>query len=113
MVARRYPYIHMSRRSLNHKRRFYLCTYDVADDKRRNKLFETLKDNGEHVQYSVFLCELNDREHALLSSQCREILHEGEDQLLILDVGSAIIDLAQNLTSIGKEWTPLIRSHII
>ena len=103
----------MSRRTLNNTRRFYLCTYDVADDKRRSKLFEILKDNGEHVQYSVFLCELNAREHATLTAVCREIIHHEQDQLLLLDVGSAIIDLAQNLTSIGKEWTPQIRSHII
>lgn len=103
----------MSRRALNHARRFYLCTYDVADDKRRSRLFELMKDNGEHVQYSVFLCELNDREHANLSAQCRNILNEEQDQLLLLDVGSAMIDLSQNLTTIGKEWTPLVRSHII
>jgi CRISPR-associated protein Cas2 len=102
----------MSRRALNHYRRHYLCTYDVADDKRRTKLFEALLDRGEHVQYSVFLCELNESEHVELVALGRELIHCDEDQLLILDLGSAAVDLTQSLACIGKEWTPMVRSHI-
>lgn len=102
----------MSRRALNHYRRLYLCTYDVADDKRRTKLFEALKDRGEHVQFSVFLCELNETERAGLVALSRNIIHQDDDQLLILDIGDVTVDLTQNLHCIGKEWTPLIRSHI-
>ena len=40
----------MARRAITNNRRIYLCTYDVAEDKRRTKLFELLKDHGEHVQ---------------------------------------------------------------
>jgi len=102
----------MSRRALNHYRRLYLCTYDVADDKRRTKLFEALKDRGEHVQFSVFLCELNDAERVALVALSREIIHQTDDQLLVLDIGAATVDLTQNLHCIGKEWTPMVRSHI-
>lgn len=102
----------MSRRALNHYRRHYLCTYDVADDKRRTKLFEALLDRGEHVQYSVFLCELNEVEHAELVALSRELIHCDEDQLIILDLGAAAVDLTQSLACIGKEWTPMVRSHI-
>lgn len=102
----------MSRRALNHYRRLYLCTYDVADDKRRTKLFEALKDRGEHVQFSVFLCELNEAERAGLVALSREIIHQDDDQLLILDIGDVTVDLTQNLHCIGKEWTPQVRSNI-
>ena len=102
----------MSRRALNHYRRLYLCTYDVADDKRRTKLFEALKDRGEHLQFSVFLCELNAAEHAELVALSRELVHCEEDQLIILDIGAVTMDLSQNLDCIGKEWTPQVRSHI-
>jgi CRISPR-associated protein Cas2 len=102
----------MSRRALNHYRRLYLCTYDVADDKRRTKLFEALKDRGEHVQFSVFLCELTEAERAGLVALSRELIHCEEDQLIILDIGAVTVDLTQNLDCIGKEWTPMVRSHI-
>ncbi|HUT57607.1 MAG TPA: CRISPR-associated endonuclease Cas2, partial [Phycisphaerae bacterium] len=39
-------------------RRRYLVTYDISDDKRRDLVFKTLRDRGDHVQFSVFLCEL-------------------------------------------------------
>ncbi len=102
----------MSRRALNHYRRHYLCTYDVADDKRRTKLFEALKDRGEHIQFSVFLCELNEPERAELVALSRDLIHCDEDQLIILDLGPTHVDLGQSLSCIGKEWTPMVRCHI-
>lgn len=103
----------MSRRSLNSTRRTYLCTYDVAEDKRRNRLFQLLKDHGEHVQYSVFLCELNARERAGLLARVAEIVHQTEDQLLVINLGPAGLDWTQQLDSVGKSWTPMVRSNII
>ncbi len=37
-------------------RRHFLITYDISDDKRRTKVFHTLQANGDHAQFSVFLC---------------------------------------------------------
>ena len=37
-------------------RRRFLITYDISDDKRRNNVFKALRDCGDHVQYSVFIC---------------------------------------------------------
>jgi CRISPR-associated protein Cas2 len=103
----------MSRRALNNNRRLYLCTYDMADDKRRNRVFELLKDHGEHVQYSVFLCELTAPEHARLIASSRILVNEATDQLLILDIGPPGLDWTQQLSCIGKHWTPLIRTTIV
>ena len=103
----------MSRRALTNNRRLYLCTYDMADDKRRTRMFQTLKDHGEHVQYSVFLCELTHPEFVQLQALSRAILHEKEDQLLLLDIGPPGLDWTQQLFCIGKHWTPLIRTTIV
>jgi CRISPR-associated protein Cas2 len=103
----------MSGRSLGTTRHSYLCTYDVAEDKRRNRLFELLKDHGEHVQYSVFLCELTSRERVGLLARCGEIIHHQEDQLLVIKLGPAGLDWTQCLDSVGKIWTPMIRCNIV
>ena len=103
----------MPRRALSSSRRLYLCSYDVADDKRRTRLFEILKDHGEHVQFSLFLCELTAKEYAGLRSLCRDHVHASEDQLLLLDLGSAGLDWAQCLEVLGKVWSPGVRCHII
>ncbi len=42
-------------------RRRYLITYDISDDKRRARVFKSLRNRGDHLQFSVFLCELNPR----------------------------------------------------
>ena len=39
----------------------YLISYDVADDARRHRVCEALKDFGRRVQYSVFECDLDEQ----------------------------------------------------
>jgi CRISPR-associated protein Cas2 len=94
-------------------RRIYLCSYDVADDKRRTRLFDILKDHGEHVQFSLFLCELSPPEYARLVALCRPVVHDNADQLLLLDLGSSSLEWTQSLAVLGKPWTPSVRCHII
>ena len=103
----------MARRALTNNRRVYLCSYDVAEDKRRTKLFELLKDHGEHVQYSVFLCSLTVMEVKRLSTCATEIIHQEEDQLLVIDIGPDDVDWTTSLSCLGKTWSPTVRSQII
>ena len=103
----------MARREISNNRRIYLCTYDVSEDKRRTKLFELLKDHGEHVQYSVFLCSLTFMEVKHLSASATEIIHQNEDQLLVIDIGPDVTDWMASLSCLGKTWSPAVRSQII
>ena len=36
----------------------YLICYDISDDKRLRKVFQTMRGYGDHLQYSVFECQL-------------------------------------------------------
>jgi CRISPR-associated protein Cas2 len=103
----------MASREISNNRRVYLCTYDVSDDKRRSKLFELLKDHGEHVQYSVFLCSLTPTEAKQLGFQASSMIHQKEDQLLVIDIGPDHLDWTTSLTCLGKNWEPTIRAQII
>jgi CRISPR-associated protein Cas2 len=103
----------MAHREIRHQRKLYLCTYDITQDKRRTQLFDLLKDHGEHVQYSVFLCELTKTEQRRLIALSDEILHANEDQLLVLDIGPPSLNWVDKLDCVGKSWHPAIRSHII
>lgn len=89
-----------------------LCAYDIAHDKRRDRLFRLLKDAGEHVQYSVFLCDLSPNERIRLETAARELLNAAEDQLLLIDLGPPRHDWQEDLKAIGMPWTPPVRSHI-
>ena len=40
----------------------FLVCYDIADDKRLRRVFKTCYNFGEHLQFSVFECDLNPSE---------------------------------------------------
>lgn len=94
-------------------RRRYLFSYDIADDKRRTRVFQSLRDHGDHAQYSVFFCELNSREIIELRSALDAELHHTEDQLLILDLGPATRPLFDSLQVLGKPYSPPGRCLVI
>ncbi len=94
-------------------RRHYLISYDISDDKRRRKVFEALKDEGEHLQYSVFACPLDRAELAKLRHLLRELIHDREDQVLFIDIGADSIPLDQILATIGKGYEPPSRHLIV
>ena len=43
-------------------RQTYIISYDVSDPKRLRKVFKTLRGYGDHLQLSVFRCELSPKE---------------------------------------------------
>jgi CRISPR-associated protein Cas2 len=54
---------------------FYVIAYDIADDTRRVKVADVLKDYGRRVQYSVFEARLD----AELIARLRERVHREID----------------------------------
>jgi len=93
-------------------RKRYLIAYDVSDDKRRNAIFKALMGNGDHVQFSVFLCQLNAVELERLKGALGESLNVRQDQVVILDLGPAETELASRLDCIGKAYTPPARVQV-
>jgi CRISPR-associated protein Cas2 len=94
-------------------RRHYLFSYDVSDDKRRNEIFKTLRDHGDHAQYSVFMCELNSTELVVLRARLDKLLHHGEDQLMILELGLANRSLFECLEVLGRPYDPPDRCFVV
>lgn len=95
------------------RRSHVLVSYDIADDKRRTKVFETCKDFGNHVQYSVFLCELDPREFVLLREKLRVVIHQGDDQVLMVDLGLATRDVLTQMQVLGQPYSPPGRQFIV
>ena len=48
------------------ERNRYFVTYDISDDTRRTAVFKTLRGFGDHLQYSVFRCDLSPRQRAVM-----------------------------------------------
>ena len=94
-------------------RRHYLVSYDVSDDKRRTRLFKLLEGEGDHAQYSVFFCELSAAELASLRAAIVSIIHERDDQVLILDLGPGDRPMDQGLEVLGSPYDPLTRTLVV
>lgn len=95
------------------KRNHFLVSYDIADDQRRTSVFGTCKDFGNHVQYSVFLCELDRREMLTLRELLRELIHDGEDQVLIVDLGPATNPVLEQMEVLGQPYAPPGRRFVV
>jgi CRISPR-associated protein Cas2 len=94
-------------------RRHFLVSYDISDDKRRTKVFQTLQANGDHAQFSVFLCQLNPSELAQLRAAVQPLIHATDDQLMIVDLGKVYSDDALRLETLGRPYTPPVRAMIV
>ena len=90
-----------------------MIAYDVADDKRRNRVFDTLTDHGEHVQFSVFFCELNDQEWARLRGMLTDLIDAQADQVIVLDLGDVVNPLENILDCLGKRYNPASRARVV
>nr|MBA2436368.1 CRISPR-associated endonuclease Cas2 [Chthoniobacterales bacterium] len=53
----------------------YLVCYDISNDKRLRKVFKTCRNYGDHLQYSVFECDLNGSEIVKLEHELNEIIN--------------------------------------
>jgi len=94
-------------------RRHYIVSYDISDDKRRNKVFDSLEGRGDHAQFSVFFCQLNPRELADLRSILSETIHHTEDQILLVDLGPAHNPLDGGIECIGRSFQPQTRAIVV
>lgn len=85
-------------------RQRYIVTYDIADPSRLRKVFKLLKGYGEHLQLSVFRCDLTDMTLAKLRAELTEVIHAQNDQVLIIDVGPTDGRGAEVFESLGKAY---------
>ena len=60
---------------------FYVISYDIPDDRRRNQLAKTLKGFGIRVQYSVFEAHLSRGEYQELKRAVERIINPSEDSV--------------------------------
>jgi CRISPR-associated protein Cas2 len=94
-------------------RRAYIVTYDVSDPRRLRKVFQTLRGYGDHLQLSVFRCELVPAERVVLETKLRDAIHHGEDQVLFIDLGVADGRATGSIRSLGRACPPPERTAII
>lgn len=95
-------------------RKFFIVSYDVTDDRRRTRIFKTMADFGDRVQYSVFCCQLNPRERLQMENRLKEVLHQGDDQVMVVEAGKVEGQNPEpDVDYLGRGWKPEARSQIV
>lgn len=94
-------------------RQAYIVTYDICEPKRLRRVFKLMVGYGEHLQLSVFRCELNHREVVELRARLGKIIKFDEDQVLFVDIGPVEGRGAGSITALGLPYQPPERRAIV
>lgn len=85
-------------------RHSYIVTYDICDPKRLKKVYKLMLGYGDHLQLSVFRCELNHRELVELRTKLSELILASEDQVLFASLGLVEGRGGNAVQAIGKPY---------
>jgi CRISPR-associated protein Cas2 len=91
----------------------YIVTYDIADDERRNRVFKLLRGCGDHIQYSVFRCDLSDSERITTIATLHPLIEHKEDQILLIDLGPVDGRAANCVNAIGRRYLAPERTVVV
>ena len=94
-------------------RHTYIITYDISDPKRLRKVFRLMLGYGDHLQLSVFQCDLNSRELVELKHALGEVINHAEDQVLFANLGSVEGRGSESIESLGRLYADPERMAVV
>ena len=80
----------------------YFVTYDVSSPRRLRRVYETLRGYGEHVQLSVFRCDLSPVRLVELRMALSAIIHHEQDQVLLVRLGPSGKQVLERFEVLGR-----------
>jgi CRISPR-associated protein Cas2 len=91
----------------------YIVSYDISDPKRLRNVFKCLYGYGDHIQLSVFRCELTATDKTRLVARLEELIHHGEDQVLVVNIGPVPGRADSAVESVGRPFVPMERAPVV
>lgn len=88
-------------------RNTYLVTYDIRNAKRLRKVFKTMRDFGDHLQYSVFECQFNPIDLAKCRHELSGVIKHDEDQVLFINLGPTEGRGERVISALGQPYSPI------
>jgi CRISPR-associated protein Cas2 len=85
----------------------YLVCYDISDDKRLRQVFKVMRGFGDHLQFSVFECQLTPMDLARCREELSEIIDHKQDQVLFVNLGPAEGRGDRVITALGKPYAAI------
>lgn len=94
-------------------RQAFIVTYDVCDPKRLRKVFKIMCGHGDHLQLSVFRCELTSTELVSLRADLSQVIHHNEDQVLFVNIGPVEGRGRESIQALGLPYHPPERTGVV
>jgi CRISPR-associated protein Cas2 len=91
----------------------YLVAYDISNDKRLRQVFQIMRGYGDHLQYSIFECQLSSFDLINLRIELDFVIHHDEDQVLFVNLGPAEGRGDRVITALGRPYTRMDAPCII
>jgi CRISPR-associated protein Cas2 len=82
----------------------HIVTYDILQDKRRTRVFKVLEGYGDHMQFSVFRCDLSPKEKVLLMAALDSVINHKDDQVILVDLGPGEGRADERITALGVPY---------
>jgi CRISPR-associated protein Cas2 len=91
----------------------YLVCYDICEPGRLRLVYRTMRGYGQHLQYSVFRCELTESEKVQMIGDLQAILNHDEDKVLIVHLGPPNGHHASQMETLGLPLPSLERYAVV
>jgi CRISPR-associated protein Cas2 len=88
-------------------RNSYLVCYDISDEKRLRQVFKAMRNYGDHLQFSVFECQMTPTDLARCRAELAAIIHHTEDQVLFVNLGPAEGRGDRVIVALGKPYSTI------
>lgn len=85
----------------------FLVCYDITDDKRLRQVFKTCRNYGDHLQYSVFECDLDAMEKLRFETELNQIIDHEKDQVLFVSLGPTEGRGDRVITALGINYSKM------
>jgi CRISPR-associated protein Cas2 len=94
-------------------RRTYIVAYDISDPRRLRHVYRTMRSFGDRLQLSVFCCDLTAADRVRMAAALRDIVDQGADQVVIVDLGPTSANPIKAMDGIGRPLRIKGRSPVV
>jgi CRISPR-associated protein Cas2 len=82
----------------------YLVCYDISDEKRLRNVYKKMRSYGDHLQFSIFECQLTPADLVRCRTDIGAIIDHKADQVLFVNMGPAEGRGDRVITAIGRPY---------
>jgi CRISPR-associated protein Cas2 len=82
----------------------YLVCYDISDDKRLRNVYKKMRSYGDHLQFSIFECQLTPADLVRCRTDIGAIIDHKADQVLFVNMGPAEGRGDRVITALGRPY---------